>query len=300
MSEGLVMSNNGSMADASTNGPAAGYLLRAAREAQGLHIAALAVSLKVPVKKLEALEAGRFEDLPDAVFVRALASSVCRALKVDATPILEKLPQTIKPRLSHTEQSINAPFRAPGDGPGPSFVRQLSKPMVLAVLALLVGTALLFVMPDISQRLGSSLSQATSTDTASGQANSSGATEQAIGTQVSVADTTSASLTANLPAISSPSLMITTNLSGDASSQTTADGIVVFKASGETWVEVTDSRGKITLRRLLQAGDTVGTNATPPLRVTVGRADQTEITVRGKAYDLAGKVRDNVAKFEVK
>ena len=34
----------------------AGALLRQAREASGLHIAALAVTMKVPVKKLEALE----------------------------------------------------------------------------------------------------------------------------------------------------------------------------------------------------------------------------------------------------
>jgi hypothetical protein len=33
----------------------AGALLREAREAQGLHVAALAVAMKVPVKKLEAL-----------------------------------------------------------------------------------------------------------------------------------------------------------------------------------------------------------------------------------------------------
>ena len=34
-----------------------GAMLRQAREAAGLHIGALAVSLRVPVKKLEALEA---------------------------------------------------------------------------------------------------------------------------------------------------------------------------------------------------------------------------------------------------
>lgn len=61
----------------------AGELLRQAREAAGLHVAALAVSMKVPVKKLEALEADRLDLLPDAVFVRALASSVCRTLKID-------------------------------------------------------------------------------------------------------------------------------------------------------------------------------------------------------------------------
>ena len=54
----------------------AGALLRQAREAAGLHVAALAVSLKVPVKKLEALESDRLDLLPDAVFARALASSM--------------------------------------------------------------------------------------------------------------------------------------------------------------------------------------------------------------------------------
>ena len=54
----------------------AGDMLRSARESRGMQIAALAVLLKVPVKKLEALESNRFDLLPDAVFVRALAASV--------------------------------------------------------------------------------------------------------------------------------------------------------------------------------------------------------------------------------
>jgi cytoskeleton protein RodZ len=53
----------------------AGAMLRKARMAAGLHVAALAVSMKVPVKKLEALESDRLDLLPDVAFVRALASS---------------------------------------------------------------------------------------------------------------------------------------------------------------------------------------------------------------------------------
>ena len=55
-------------AAASPLSPSAGMLLRQAREAAGVHIGALSVSLKVPVKKLEALEADRHDLLPDAVF----------------------------------------------------------------------------------------------------------------------------------------------------------------------------------------------------------------------------------------
>ena len=63
--------------------PSAGRLLREARERQGLHIAALAAAIKVAPKKLELLEADRFDALPDATFTRALAQTVCRALKID-------------------------------------------------------------------------------------------------------------------------------------------------------------------------------------------------------------------------
>src|SRR5690349_12237298 len=95
------------------DGVTAGQLLRRAREAQGLHVAALAVSLKVPVKKLEALENDRWDEMPDAVFVRGLASSVCRALKIDPAPVMERLPASVAPRLGRDSDSLNAPFRAP-------------------------------------------------------------------------------------------------------------------------------------------------------------------------------------------
>ena len=94
----------------------AGTLLRLAREAEGLHIAALAVSLKVPVKKLEALESDRIDLLPDAVFARALAASACRILKTDPAPILASLPQTTLPRLQSQASAVNTPFTAPGQG----------------------------------------------------------------------------------------------------------------------------------------------------------------------------------------
>ena len=121
------------------SGPSAGTLLREAREAAGLHIAALAVSLKVPVRKLEALEADRLDLLPDAVFVRALASSVCRTLKMDPGPVLDRLPQTSAPRLIRDSGGINTPFRAPSDGRNPSWLDQLSKPVFLAVFRVAAG-----------------------------------------------------------------------------------------------------------------------------------------------------------------
>lgn len=125
----------------------AGQLLKQAREAAGLHVAALAVALKVPVSKLEALEADRFDDLPDAVFVRALASSVCRTLRVDAAPILALLPQTQRPHLKADDAGINTPFRAPNERRLRLVPEQWFSPTLLAVPLLCVGALALYLWP---------------------------------------------------------------------------------------------------------------------------------------------------------
>ena len=73
----------------------AGALIRQVREAQSVSIDALASIIKVPVAKLEALEAEDWSFLPDANLNRALAMTVCRALKVEAAPIMALMPAAV-------------------------------------------------------------------------------------------------------------------------------------------------------------------------------------------------------------
>lgn len=127
--------------------PSAGALIRMAREAAGMHIAALAVALKVPVRRLEALEADRHDLLPDAVFTRALALTVCRSLKVDPAPVLALLPKGQTQRLT-VEGRINEPFRHPKDGPGASWLPQLSRPALIAAAVLVLAAVAVYVVPD--------------------------------------------------------------------------------------------------------------------------------------------------------
>ena len=103
------------MSETPSSGLGAGAMLRAAREKQGLHIAALAAAIKVSPRKLDALEHDRWHELPDATFTRALAQTVCRTLKVDARPVLDKLPPASGTALEPREAGLNEPFR---DRPG--------------------------------------------------------------------------------------------------------------------------------------------------------------------------------------
>lgn len=103
---------------APVSAPTAGALLRAAREQRGIAVPVLAASLKLPVHKIEALEADRYADLTDATFVRALALSVCRHLRVDSEPVLALLPAGDAPALRGSPP-IGRMRR--GDGPRVAF-----------------------------------------------------------------------------------------------------------------------------------------------------------------------------------
>ena len=122
-----------------------GALLRLAREQVGVHIAALAVALKVPVRQLEALEQDRLDLLPDHTFARALAGSVCRQLKVDATPILAALPQG-GARVVGVGEGLNEPFRPSAPVGGHTWSERLFRaPVLVAVGLLLAALALVFL-----------------------------------------------------------------------------------------------------------------------------------------------------------
>jgi cytoskeleton protein RodZ len=285
----------------------AGTLLRRAREAAGLHVAAVAVALKVPVRKLEALEDDRYDDMGDAVFIRALASSVCRTLKTDPQPVLERLPQTAAPRLLKDNQGLNAPFRAPSDAAPPGWRDALRQPVPLAVIALLLAALLIYVLPiRHGEDTPVASTSAAPSVVATQQPAPSAVTDPAPAAQVAanVETPPSPSATqANAPGAAEESATPTPQAPAPAASAAApapASGIVVIRTKGESWVEVVDAKGTVGLRKLMQAGESAGASGALPLKVTIGKVDMTEVQVRGKPFDLKRVSQDNVARFEVK
>ncbi len=317
------VSGFGLAAEAAGGGASPGTMLRRAREASGLHAATLAISLKVPVRKLEALEADRFDELPDAVFVRALAASICRTLKIDPAPVLHLLPATLGPRLAATEGGINAPFRSPRDGAAPTWLDQLSRPVFLAVFALLIGALVLILLP--SQH-DDAASAAEAAPVPAGAAGSPGAEPvlASIARLASAVFSSTQSTPAPAPVVAAPvSLPLAASEAAAAavaagpravevsatpaasavpatSAAIPAGGLIVFNARAASWVQVTDARGAVQLRKLLAAGESASASGALPLAVTVGSVNVTDVQVRGHPFDLAPVSRDNVARFEVK
>jgi cytoskeleton protein RodZ len=134
----------------------AGALLRQCREAQGFKLDVLAQALRVSPAKLEALEADRLDELPDAMFARALTLAVCRQLKVDAAPVLAMLPgQDVSRLAAKNERGLDFPLDRPSFLPQSSFVAvaRLFTPMRWAAVAVLAAAFVIGLWPEIHSLL---------------------------------------------------------------------------------------------------------------------------------------------------
>lgn len=327
---GSVLANDETAVTAAPS-TTAGTLLRQAREAAGIDLPSLALALKVSVKKLEALEADRYEQLPDAVFVRALASSICRALKIDPAPALALLPQSKAPLMDYDETGLNTPFRTPGDVAKTPFLDRLSRPMVLAALAMLLGALVLIFFPSTEQRaeigaiVASTPAAPTQAPAVAPAPQPAQAAPEVVPAPVPAPASPPPAPLAAKPAAGKPAPVVappaavatpaaqpapapaeTAAAPADATEapaprkKLPSTGIVVFKTREPSWIEVTDGKGAIQLSRMIEPGEPVGASGPLPLNVTIGRSDVTEVTVRGKPFPLDEVSRGGVARFEVK
>lgn len=308
--------------------------LREARQAKGMHLATLAVFLKVPLHRLEALEQGRYDDLPDAIFARALAISMCKALDVDPAPILANLPAAQVVRLAQVDHAINIPM--PHTLPsmwGSGSTWAVPMPLVLACVLLLAAVGLWFVLP-LSERSPDPESSSTAivaagpempAATLSGPSESTAlpellelpeltqALQGAEGEAVSRIESTPENVALNVtpldPLVAPPHAPAETEPTQSREAATVvatpmamarAAGTLTLQAQDTSWVEVTGASGRVWLQRSLQAGESVGFSEDFPMEVVIGRADQVVVMVRDEAFDIQSLARGNVARFDIR
>jgi cytoskeleton protein RodZ len=277
----------------------AGAMLRSAREKRGLHIAALAASIKVPQRKLEALESDRYEELLDLTFTRALAQTICRTLKIDAQPVLDRLPQVpgAAPKLQHVSNGLNAPFRERPGRDEPADWSWLGRPVFWGTLLVLIAAGVLAFAPSrFLDRLKSSLT------TAPGASSPAVSVLPPAGGASSVVEVLPASPVVGGAATSlgAPAAVDTPAVAAAANAAVPAGaGLLGVKATGDTWIEVQDARGQTLLSRKVGAGESLGLNGDVPLRVTIGNASNTQLTFRGQLVDLRANTEGNVARLQL-
>jgi cytoskeleton protein RodZ len=287
----------------------AGQLLRQARQKTGMHLAVLSVTLKVPVRQLEALEADELDPGKGPVFYRGLASSVCRHLQTDAAPILALLPQSTA-QLKPLRRTVE-PFESEGSL-GISSVpwgRMASSKVFWGAAFMVLLTGAFLWLPAPSQ-------WAWMDDIKSLMADEEISQEViepivvtpalVLGTPTPLTDapTTAAAAAPSVAAASAPAPVQPTPAAQPTSSVVAAPfgsgPEWVFSATADSWLEVRNAQKAVVWSGVVKAGESARIQSPLPVSVVVGRAQVVTATLRGQPFDLKPHTQVAVARFEVK
>lgn len=293
----------------------AGDLLRQARQAQNLEIDALASMIKVTPAKLEALESGQHDQLPDANFTRALAMTVCRSLKMDPAPILAALPAAKAIPLAPQKPALNQPFKESRGAnlsfdSGESFdLKAVLKPQWLAPILLLVASLVVYFMPNTVQwprwavesdqpaAVQPMVASPASALVASVPSVQEASAPGAVPSQPAAvaASAVAAESAASQPVMLAPAAAATSSPAFNGGNS----GSLLLTSRQPAWVEIRDGRS-VLLSRTLSEGETVTLAGTPPFKLHLGNSSALAVVYQGQTVDLASHTQNNVARLELK
>jgi cytoskeleton protein RodZ len=272
----------------------AGDELRQRREALGLDLAEVAATLRIKPAYLVALEAGRPNELPGAVYAIGFIRAYADHLGLDSGEMLRLFKQqsalfTAKPDLAFPiqlgERSMPGGmllvalilavcgyggwfYLSTGDGPRPERVAQIP-------LELLPYREAFRAPPPVSQPMveAQAAPRSPAVPSEGSEHSGSGGRPSAAGSAL-----------AAVPAATDPA--------------PNSPGEVVIRATADSWIQIRDARQSVLLTRVLKAGESCRAPDRPGLSMRTGNAGGLEITVNGvPAPPIGGRgmVRRNVA-----
>lgn len=311
----------------------AGAKLRAAREAAGLSIDAVAQQLKLAPRQVTALEEDDWQRLPGRTFVRGFARNYARFVQLDPDAVLALLPASdAAPALSRP--TLAASPRPIGEIPAERVARSSAARWVVPLLLLAAIAVVAYyelarptlrLPPLLASLVGEHKTAQPETVSSSSPPPARAASAPSSTTAPKPADATTASpaatstpATSNSAAANSgitvlPTPSTDTTAANEASAATTTpasanapgaappagEAALVLTFKGTSWAEVKDARGRVVLQMTGGAGMTQTVSAMPPLELALGNAPEVGVTFRGQALDLSAYTRGNVARVSL-
>lgn len=244
--------------------------LRSARERAGLSLQDVSQRLKMPIRVLQALEAGQWDQLGGAVFVRGQLRSYGRLLRLDVEPLLEQLEQQAVARPAELVSHSHTPKLR-------YFLESFKRRAIYVVLTAVIATP-------VWMALRPQLGNAPDGTTASLDAVPAPAVEP----QAAKPRSTEARRPQATPYVASMAPLPRASEPG-----------LTLRFKGDSWVEITAPDGRRIEQALIRAGEERHYAQGEIGRVKLGDANAVEVQQAGSTVDLAPYQRANVARFTV-
>lgn len=245
-----------------------GVVLKAARERAGLSVQEISQRLKMPVRVIQSLEAGQWDQSGGVVFVRGQLRSYGRLLKVDVEPFLQQAETVVARPAELVSHSHTPRFQY--------FFESFKRRAVYVVLTLVIATPVWMALRPSS---GPSPDAATASLDVVPVAPRAGPTADAPPPAAKPQAAPYVASMAPLPRAATPWLSLS------------------FK--GDSWVEVNAPDGRKVEHALLRAGDERRYSQGEVGRIKLGDATAVDVQQAGSTVDLAPYQRANVARFTV-
>ncbi|MFZ6844864.1 helix-turn-helix domain-containing protein [Undibacterium sp. RuTC16W] len=318
----------------------AGAMLTTARLQKDWTVQQVAEQLKLSARQIVALEANQFDTLPKMVIVRGFIRSYAKLLKIDAEPILAKLPQesAAAADFPHLRPALTTPFlesKLPLMGrQDPTNSKYIWGAVVLAILAAgffavqkfehagLIQKLLSHQLTTVPETVASNASDSTEVTTVLPVLPIRVSAEKNVEVAVSAVDkepeisrpASVPELIATNPAMVPQTVAQATPLVASAASQPAlpapvannsaaleqSANLMKFKFRQDSWIQIKRENGTVITSHLAKAGTEESFDVKEALQIKIGNAAGVDGTLRGTSLNIAATKESNVINLNVK
>ncbi|MBI1943029.1 MAG: helix-turn-helix domain-containing protein [Betaproteobacteria bacterium] len=268
------------MTELAQSAPDVGEELAQARRERGLSLADVAQQLKFAARQIEALEQGRFAELPAGTFARGMVRAYARLLKLDPEPLVERIAARVAvPDNAIAVASARRPIPITDQARRTNLQYSALSLVILGVVAVVAfewqrersSAARLSFVPAARAPLEPQRTAASST----------------LASTVTPQITTLEPAEAEAPPAAPP-----------AESQPAGSRHrIVMRFERESWVQIRGGDGKVLTSALNRAGSERSVEGAPPFTLVIGNAQHVRLSYDDRPIDLAPHVKVEVARF---
>ena len=276
-----------------------GQRLAEARAGQNLAAADVARQLKLSLWQIEALEAGRYQQLPGPIFVRGFIRNYARIVKLDPEELLrtagENLPQSTAHPETPPSRDIPFPTERPPRWPGYAAA-------AVAIFGALAIYEFVWNEPERAEQRAVAVAptapaeQRAPKPAAAPPEARSLQTEAVAAPAPVAAEGKPADQPSALP-VAQPTTEITATAPAVERAPKRGEKLVRLNFDQESWVEIRDRNERVIFSQLNRPGTAQKVIGLPPLSIVVGNAHGVRMTYDDQPVDLASYTKIDVARL---